>query len=128
MHIADYVRFIDSADKSANNIFDSYSHKDHRSKHVRKHWEYSQECVDVINEYKEKFPDVLEQIAKNLGKKSQSMTKLKDIFPGVPKEEAVESIKSICAWIEGLPLSKLPFVEMGFDALSSKLIKSIQSQ
>ena len=30
-------------------------------------------------------------------------------------------------WIEGLPISKLPYVEMGFDALDAELIHKLEA-
>jgi len=32
------------------------------------------------------------------------------------------------SWLERLPISKLPYVEMGFDALDTELIHKLQSQ
>jgi hypothetical protein len=34
-------------------------------------------------------------------------------------------VKEIISWIESLPISQLPYVEMGFDALDPKLIETI---
>lgn len=52
VHVPDYVRFV-SADKASNNIYDEFEHNQHArgAKHIRKHWEYSQECVAIIAEY-----------------------------------------------------------------------------
>jgi hypothetical protein len=50
------------------------------------------------------------------------------LFPEIDrkeKEKAIKKIKAICQWIENLPLSKLPYVEMGFDALDVELINKL---
>lgn len=36
-------------------------------------------------------------------------------------------IKEILQWIESLPISNLPYVEMGFDALDPKIIASLNA-
>lgn len=55
------------------------------------------------------------------------MHTLKDTFPLLEKEAAIERIKCITGWIEKLPVSKLPYVEMGFDALDSSLIEGLRN-
>lgn len=55
------------------------------------------------------------------------MHSLKDTFPTLDKEAAIERIKCITGWIEKLPVSKLPYVEMGFDALDSTLIEGLKN-
>jgi len=57
VHIADYVRFI-ASDGASNTIYDDFNHNQHSrgATHIRKHWEYSQECVEIIKEYRDKYP------------------------------------------------------------------------
>lgn len=52
VHIADYVRFTVDEDAAANQN-DDYEHNTFArgAKHIRKHWQYSQECYDIIVEY-----------------------------------------------------------------------------
>jgi hypothetical protein len=124
VHIPDYVRFI-APDQAAANYFDSYSHS-HGSKHVRKHWEYSEECFLIIQEYKTKFPEVVELI-EYLGKKQgRAVNTLHDLYPDLEKKEAIKQIKKILEWIESLPISHLPYVEMGFDTLDTKMVQQLQ--
>lgn len=62
-------------------------------------------------------------------KKDKAMHSLTDIFPDIPRSEkdlAIAKLKEILTWIEELPLSKLPYVEMGFDALDTQLIQKLQ--
>lgn len=57
------------------------------------------------------------------------MHKLKDLYPGLQKDGedgALARLKALVAYLEGLPISKLPYVEMGFDALDSQLIRRLQ--
>jgi hypothetical protein len=46
---------------------------------------------------------------------------LKDLY-GNEEPSAISKIKEILTWIESLPISQLPYVEMGFDALDSRII------
>lgn len=54
------------------------------------------------------------------------MNSLNDIFPKMDKVKAVERIKNITGWIENQPISKLPYVEMGFNALDVNLIEKLK--
>lgn len=50
------------------------------------------------------------------------MHSLYDLFPDMHKSEKVDAIKRLrlmLGWIENLPISKLAYVEMGFDALDT---------
>ena len=63
VHIADYVRFI-APGKAANTILDDFNHNtfSRGAHHIRKHWEYSNECLQIITEYIEKYPEAIEAI------------------------------------------------------------------
>lgn len=52
------------------------------------------------------------------------MNKLKNVY-GNEGPEAISKIKEIINWIESLPISSLPYVEMGFDALDTRIVKSL---
>lgn len=57
------------------------------------------------------------------------MHKLNDLYPGLPKDGedgSIAKLKALLSWVEALPISKLPYVEMGFDALDSQLINRLQ--
>lgn len=127
-HIPDYVRFV-SPDTASNNIYDEFEHNQHSrgAKHIRKHWEYSQECVAIIAEYVQKFPEILAAI-QSTAKKNKAMNSLYDIYPDLTKKEkneAIARLRKILTWIENLPVSKLPYVEMGFDTLDCDLITKL---
>jgi hypothetical protein len=47
---------------------------------------------------------------------------LKDIYHKLDPDAAAKRVKEISSWIESLPISHLPYVEMGFDALHEDLI------
>ena len=56
------------------------------------------------------------------------MNSLFDLYPTLKqtgKNEAIENIKKIAKYIESLPISNLPYVEMGFDALDHVLIQRL---
>ena len=118
VHIANYVRFI-APDQASNTIFSDLSSNPHgkSGKHVRKHWEYSEECFNIIKEYNERFPEVMTAIQASF-KRNKAMNSIFDLYPN--KKDKVENIKKlreILNWIENLPIAKLSYVEMGFDAL-----------
>jgi hypothetical protein len=60
VHVPDYVRFV-AQGSSANTIYDDFNHNQHArgSKHIRKHWEYSQECLEIIEEYATTYPEII---------------------------------------------------------------------
>ena len=55
------------------------------------------------------------------------MNTLKDLFKGVDETTATAKIKEIANWIENQPISNLPYVEMGFDALATDLIDKLDA-
>jgi hypothetical protein len=57
--------------------------------------------------------------------KKTAMNSLFDLYPDLKQQkkgEAIIKIKEIARYIESLPISNLPYVEMGFDALDQTLI------
>lgn len=127
VHIPHYVRFI-QPDSAAQTIYDDFNHNQHSrgARHVRKHWEYSVECVDIIKEYCDRFPEAIEAMNSRTNK---AMHSLQDLYPDIPrnkKTEAIELLKIQLEWIETLPISKLQYVEMGFDALERDMIERLQ--
>jgi len=125
VHIPKYVRFTSSGDNLANNQYDNYTHNTFArgAKHIRPHWEYSFDCVEILKEYKEKFPLVFEYVLKSFSRNS-AVGKLKDLYGG-EDASAVGKLKTVLQWIESLPISQLPYVEVGFDTLDIDVIKNI---
>ncbi len=71
----------------------------------------------------EKFPEVFEGLIKSMKVSKQVLT-LRDLFgKGFDDFHMSTRLKEAVAWIEKLPLSHLPYVEMGFDALNPEIIK-----
>ena len=124
LHVPQFVRFVQSQNDLAMNQLDGYNHNKFArgANHVRSHWEYSHECVEIIKQYYEKFPQVFAAVQK-CGK-GPAVNKLKDVY-GNEDQAAVQKIKEILTWIESLPISQLPYVEMGFDSLDKKIIESL---
>ena len=125
VHIPDFVRFV-APHNAGSSLLDDFNHDTHArgSRHVRKHWEYSHECFEILKEYNRKFPEVFVAIY-NTMKGKGSMKSLFDLYPNLvkkDKETAIVNVRKITDWIEKLPLSNLPYVEMGFDALDCDLI------
>merc|ERR1719490_635611 len=55
------------------------------------------------------------------------MPSLKDVF-GADDSNTIGKLKEITKWIEELPISSLPFVDIGFDTLDTQLISRINQQ
>jgi hypothetical protein len=53
VHIPDFVRFVADPESLADYQFDDYTHNQHArgARHIRKHWEYSEECLNILKEY-----------------------------------------------------------------------------
>lgn len=79
-HIPDFVRYVVD-EEVADNQFDDYHHNHHArgAKHVRKHWEYSEECLEIIREYQQRYGFIIDIIVKTM-RNNKSMLTLKDIF------------------------------------------------
>lgn len=81
--------------------------------------------VDILREYKEKFPEVFENALDT--RKKDRMPEIKDIF-GSNDPNAIGKLKAVSVWIESLSVSSLPFVDMGFDTLEKDMIDTISDQ
>ena len=127
LHVPRYVRFITSQEKAVANQYDDMTHNAHSrgGKKTRSHWEYSAELVDILKDYKEKFPEVFVAAAK--GRKSNSMPDLRDLF-GAVDPKTIAKAKEITGWIEALPISSIPFVEMGFDSLDPETVEALNKK
>lgn len=81
MHIPDFVRFVADPESIADYQFDDYTHNQHArgARHIRKHWEYSEECLNILKEYIEKFEDVFIGITRGM-RINKQMLSLKDLF------------------------------------------------
>jgi hypothetical protein len=55
------------------------------------------------------------------------MPEIRDVL-GASDNNAIAKIKKIVSWVNSLPISSLPFVDMGFDTLSPEIIDSINQQ
>jgi len=54
------------------------------------------------------------------------MPSIRDVF-GAEDSNTVGKLKEVTKWIEALPISSLPFVDMGFDTLDTSMIGSINN-
>ena len=55
------------------------------------------------------------------------MPDIRDIF-GSSDENAIGKLKAVGAWLESLPISNLPFVDMGYDTLETTMIDCINAK
>jgi hypothetical protein len=132
VHIPDYVRYVCS-EEVADYQHDDYNHNihSHGAKHQKKFFEYSEECVKLLKDYYLLFPEVFEFVEWDMKKvqdkryQNRALSSVKDLFPSLDLPTAIGRTKQITGWLEGLPLSKLPYVQMGFNALAHDLIQSL---
>ena len=116
-HVPGFVRFAQQNQSQAMDQANDYAQNNkfnRAGRHVRAHWQYSADLVDILREYKDQFPEVFE--AAHVARKKDSMPGIKDIF-GVEDADSVAKLKEISKWLESLPISSLPFVDMGYDTL-----------
>jgi hypothetical protein len=60
--------------------------------------------------------------------KNRAVHPLKELYPSEGKTDSAEAVgfvKDILGWLDTLPISKLPFVEMGFDTLDRDLLDGL---
>ncbi len=128
------MRYVQS-EEVADYQHDNYNHNihSHGAKHQKKYFEYSEECVKLLKDYYMLFPEVFEFVTGDIKKtensknryQNRSLSTARDLLPEMEPIEAVAKIKTITGWLEGLPLSKLPYVQMGFNALAHDLIQQL---
>lgn len=126
-HVPGFVRFSNNQKNLAANQAEGMmkgNEYQRAQRHVRPHWEYSADLVNILREYQEQFPEVFESALK--ARQKNSMPTIKDIF-FEDSPSTVNKLKAVGKWIEALPISNLPFVDMGFDTLESSMISSINS-
>ena len=58
-------------------------------------------------------------------REDRRFTQVHEVFPNTAEAEAFAKVREIASWIEGLPTSGLPYVEIGFEALHQDLIQKI---
>ena len=51
------------------------------------------------------------------GESDSNEYSLSRVFPGMSKEEAVQKVKQVKAWLQGLPLAKRPLVKVSLQLL-----------
>ena len=55
------------------------------------------------------------------------MPDLRDLF-GAVDPKTIAKAKEIAGWIEALPISSIPFVEMGFDSLDPETVEALNKK
>lgn len=62
---------------------------------------------------------------------SRGLNGLHDLFPTLAKKDyqaAVAEIQNLQAWLQGLAMSRLEYVDMGFDSLKKATVLNIANQ
>ncbi|KDR68528.1 hypothetical protein GALMADRAFT_78457 [Galerina marginata CBS 339.88] len=91
-----------------------YSRKDGRT------WEYSQKCVDLLREYKEKFPEVF----RILDKSGDAMAKASEVFPGPDPDGKVKEIKN---WLKSKGVRDFEPVSLFCDQLTKETVGEVEA-
>ncbi|OCH84921.1 hypothetical protein OBBRIDRAFT_740759 [Obba rivulosa] len=90
-----------------------YSRKDGR------YWEFSEKAVDLIREYKEKYPEVM----RTLDRSGDAMVKASAIFPG---EDADAQVKEVRSWLMQKGIRDFEPVSLFCDQLKKDTVKEIE--
>ncbi|CAL1717076.1 unnamed protein product [Somion occarium] len=90
-----------------------YSRKDGR------HWEFSDKAVELLREYKEKYPEVMQ----SLNQRGDAMARATDIFPD---GDADAKIKEVKHWLTSKGIRSLEPVSLFCDQLKKETVKEIE--
>ncbi|EMD33893.1 hypothetical protein CERSUDRAFT_55746 [Gelatoporia subvermispora B] len=90
-----------------------YSRKDGR------YWEFSEKAVDLIREYKEKYPEVM----RTLDRSGDAMIKASNVFPG---EDADTKAKEVRSWLMQKGIRDFEPVSLFCDQLKKDTVKEIE--
>ncbi|KAL6301387.1 exonuclease II [Sparassis latifolia] len=90
-----------------------YSRKDGR------YWEFSEKAVNLIQEYKEKYPEVM----RTLDRGGDAMAKASDVFPG-PNADA--KLKEVRSWLYTKGIRDFEPVSLFCDQLKKDTVKEIE--
>ncbi|PPQ77620.1 hypothetical protein CVT25_011231 [Psilocybe cyanescens] len=92
----------------------NYSRKEGRT------WDYSEKTVELIKEYKEKFPEVF----KILDMSGDAMAKASDVFPGPDPDAKVKEIKN---WLKSKGVRDFEPVSLFCDQLTKETVTEIEA-
>ncbi|KAH0832839.1 exonuclease II [Lanmaoa asiatica] len=114
-----------TSDSSKNNLglslkFEAKSLKviDYSRKEGR-HWEFSERTIDLIREYKEKFPEVFRVLDQN----GDDMTRASDIFT----ENADARVKEVKIWLKSKGVREFEPVTLFSDQLTKETVGEIEA-
>ncbi|UPR01782.1 5'-3' exoribonuclease [Chloropicon primus] len=85
-------------------------------------YEYTAVALQVLQQYKLKFPWVFDAVAKE-GKKDYYGN---DFFPSLPPEEADKMLYSVSRWLKQLPLARRPMVKQEAKVAPEEAIRALQ--
>ncbi|PPQ70177.1 hypothetical protein CVT26_014453 [Gymnopilus dilepis] len=91
-----------------------YSRKEGRN------WDYSQKTIDLLNEYKEKFPEIFRILDKN----GDAMMKASEVFPGPDPDGKVKEVKN---WLKSKGVRDFEPVSLFCDQLTKETVAEIEA-
>ncbi|KAL8571175.1 hypothetical protein ACOMHN_010636 [Nucella lapillus] len=84
-------------------------------------WQYSEKCVQAINNYLHEFSELWDYISSSHTGNSDIYTEV-ELFP----EECAKKLKDVLKYLEGLPCAKISSVKSGADILGDTVVQSIE--
>lgn len=89
------------------------------SRKIGRHWEFSRSTVDLIREYKEKFPEV----TKHLEKDDYDFLQLSKVFPGSAFNAKTKELK---AWLGAKGVRDFEAVPLNCDHVGKETVRRIE--
>eukprot|EP00736_Rhodelphis_marinus_P006971 Rmarinus@m.18120 len=86
-------------------------------------WQYAEEVVDLLQEYKKRYPSVIDALASNAKVYMAQM-----LFPGTKEGDPLPSAKvtELSKWIDSLPSSQVPLMACTSHVYSKRVCTAIQ--
>jgi len=91
------------------------------SRRTDRYWEFSRPTVDLIREYKEKFPEVVEHLEKKLN--VLDPLQLSEVFPGLDFDSRVRELKE---WLATKGIQDFETVPLYCDNVGKETIRKIE--
>ncbi|GIL88258.1 hypothetical protein Vretimale_14135 [Volvox reticuliferus] len=89
-------------------------------------WSYSAAVVNIIQEYRSKFPWLWVTLLKSEGESAGDL-RLDQMLPGLTPADRKEKVREVIDWIKSTPLAKRPLVKVGTQVLSDEGVKALQA-
>lgn len=86
----------------------------------RPSWGYTNELINVMKTYKQKYPNVWARL-------DEDRMNVEEVFPGLDKDAAIEALKACKKWLSSLPSAKRKLVRGSSVVASADAIRYFQA-